>query len=116
MSDLGDRIVNGKPIPEIGSAQHYFQGFSGSEYNELRKELIKLREFREAVESFGPVKSANRRAAMWADAATAETKKRLALVDAFRVLADELRSFDNGRGEGEYFADRLQEVLNEHTR
>jgi hypothetical protein len=71
-----------------------------------RAELIALRRFRETVENFGPVKAANRRAAMWADQATAETRKRVALVEALRKLADEWPAIST---------DDLRKVLDEHA-
>jgi hypothetical protein len=70
-----------------------------------RAELVSLRRFRETVESFGPVKAANQRAAMWADQATAETRKRVALVEALRKLANEWPAI----------SDDIRKVLDEHA-
>jgi hypothetical protein len=38
-----------------------------------------------------------------------------AMIVSLRTLQEEIRGFDNGRGEGEYFAREIGEILEQHA-
>lgn len=117
MSKLGDRIVKSPPVKDDNSGMPAIDPVTTGEYNELRRELIDLRAYRDAANNIGFVQAANKRAKEWQNATSEVTAKLQELNQQHAKLIEALQKFVGEvlplGGESRISALAIEQILND---